>query len=228
MDQADDVERWGQQWLRSWLDEPGLSDDERKSREWQAAHWERWSLEDWAQCACRDRRLFGRDHSEYVADHWAREHLALYDQERHGLLVWRMFREYRAQGVPVPEYILRKFDQWAVRLESASGVREVALALEMTGRGGGPRNRVGGPQGAALIDALAEQRRLVERVESYIRRKVLPGAAIRRVAAETGMPASAVKAKRQRWWQARKGRRSSNVDSSLTELRMLGRKKREP
>jgi len=73
----------------------------------------------------------------------ARRHLALYVRTRDGLLIWKAFSEYRKAGLPVPENILAKLDEFAQSLVAARGDSEIATALEMsTGAKGSQRIRL--------------------------------------------------------------------------------------
>src|SRR5690606_6212651 len=52
------------------------------------------------------------------------------------LLLWQIYRLYRAAELPIPEDVLREFDRIAEGLESASGPKEIASVLGLTGRKG--------------------------------------------------------------------------------------------
>jgi hypothetical protein len=161
---ASSSDAWGEEWLRAWIAE-APDDAERVRREWQAEGWRAWSLETWAYWANEERRtLGGRSQSEFNVVRRAAEHLALYKRDRNGLLVWRAYREFRSEGLPVPEVILAKLDQWAAQLESASGAPQVANAIEMSGSRGGP-------QAAARLFDLERQRRVVKEVAFRLKLK---------------------------------------------------------
>ncbi len=218
-----EVAEWGERWLCDWIAEPGLSDDERDTRAWLADGWRAWSLETWAYWANHDRRTWGGTVEEMNARHAAWNHAALYPRERNGLLVWRAFAEYRAAGLPVPEAILLKFDEWAARLERVSGAEEVARAVEMTGPGDG---RSGGPQGAAHLAKVERARAIVSAVEALTARNVSRAAAHARVARERGMTTAAVRMTCARWsrpdGRARQRRTSADEPLAVALLRTLG------
>lgn len=85
----------------------------------------------------------------------ANRHLALYLRTGNGLLIWKAYREYRQHGLPVPENILAKLDQFADRLLRARGQKQIALALELTSSGGGSK-------GLALLVGQERARDIVE------------------------------------------------------------------
>lgn len=214
------VAEWGERWLREWIAEPGLSADESDTRAWVAENWRAWSLETWVYWANHERRTFGGTVEEWNARHAAGNHATLYPRERNGLLIWRAFAEYRAAGLPVPEPILRKFDEWASRLERASGADDVARAIDMTGPGGGP-------QGAAHLAKIERARAIVSAVQALTARNVSPAAAHARVARERGMTAAAVRMTCNRWSkpEARARGKPARGDEppAVALLRNLGR-----
>lgn len=67
----------------------------------------------------------------------ANRHIALYLKTGDGLLIWRAYQEFRKNGFPVPEKILKKFDDFASALSNASGAQGIADAVEMAVSGGG-------------------------------------------------------------------------------------------
>lgn len=187
-----DVAEWGERWLSAWIDE-ATTPDERETRQWLAAGWHAWSLETWLQVMKLERSAYnGKEHSEYTAEFQAMQHVRLYWREQVGLLVWRAYREYRARGEPVPEFILAKFDQWAARLEDASGEAAVSAAIEMSGARRGP-------QGAALLSKVERQRRIVSDVALLTSHGVSQTKAQRRVAKAKGLTLGAVKMACSRW-----------------------------
>lgn len=75
-----------------------------------------------------------------IANYNAQRHLALFVKTGNGLLIWRAYQEYRKAGVPVPENILKKLDQFAERLLDGDGDLLDALDLGFNKKGGqGPR-----------------------------------------------------------------------------------------
>lgn len=212
MESSADVAKWGAEWLRQWVEAAG-SDDERSTREWLASGWENWSLEAWAAAWNEERRLWGgKSLSEFNADHGGLNHLLLYKRERNGLLIWRAFREYRSEGLPVPEVVLAKFDAWGERLERASGIKEIAAAIEMTG----PK---GGPKGAKHINAVEGQRRVVSAVALLVKLGMPLGDAYKRVAKERRKTVGAVRLAYMRW--IRKDESRAEAETSRV-LRTLG------
>lgn len=73
----------------------------------------------------------------------ADDHLSLYDVTGNGLLIWKAYAEYRQFGMPVPEAILAKLDEYGERLQTAKDANAVAKALDLqTGKGGPQRETV--------------------------------------------------------------------------------------
>ena len=143
-DDAEPVAEWGERWLRDWIDEADLIDDEnhseRRTREWLAAGWRSWSLETVMSRA----GWFEPTAAALVEACMRREvesEVDLYRGTLHALPVWRLFRSYRSEGRPVPEFVLAKFDQWAERLARLHGAAE---------RG----ELAGTDEGAAILRAL--------------------------------------------------------------------------
>ncbi|MBL8352644.1 MAG: hypothetical protein JNL87_20295 [Burkholderiaceae bacterium] len=222
MQSSAEVAKWGEQWLQDWIAEPGIPDHERETRGWLAEGWREWSLESWVYWATHDRHMTG-GHSwdEFEANHESNNHFRLYRRERSGLLVWRMFSEYRERGLPVPEAILSTFDVWARRLEVASGIKDIAAAIEMTGPGGGP-------QGAAHLRKVERQREIVSEVEQLkgLGAGMTSAEAQRRVAKRKGLTVAAVRAACTRWSAGKRARDKSRLNSepdSVRLLRTLGR-----
>ena len=92
----------------------------------------------------------------------ADRHLALYQETNDGLLVWRASIEYRHAGLPVPEVILRKLDQFADGLTRARSADDVARALEM-------KQDKGGAAGVTRTRASERQRDIVRHVAILIK-----------------------------------------------------------
>ena len=86
----------------------------------------------------------------------ANRHLALYLKTGDGLLIWRAYQECRSGGLPIPESILKKFDQFGVRLVDSESVQDIAKALEMASDSG--------PAGARRTRGREHQRNIVEYV----------------------------------------------------------------
>jgi hypothetical protein len=220
VESSESVSEWGERWLQEWVAEPGLSADDKHARLWLADEWRAWSLETWAFWAAHDLRTFGGTVEEWNARRRAWSHLSLFPRERNGLLVWRAFAEHRAAGLPVPEAILRKFDEYAARLEGASGAQQVARAIDMTGPGGGP-------QGAAHLAKIERARAIVSAVQALTARNVSPAAAHARVARERGMTVAAVRMACNRWARpearARRKPGTGEEPAGAAVLRNLGR-----
>lgn len=216
MQTSAEVADWGEQWLQDWIAEPGIPDDERETRMWLAEGWREWNLRSWVYWANQGAAKIGGD--LVTANHASNNHFRLYQRERNGLLVWRMFREYRQRGLPVPEAILGTFDLWADRLERASGVKDIAAAIEMTGTGGGP-------QGAAHLLKVERQRRIVSAVEQLKGLGAgMPSAeAQRRVAKRMGLTVAAVRAACTRWWGSHRTREKSRTNAEPDSVRLLRR-----
>lgn len=68
----------------------------------------------------------------------------LYRATRNNLIVWQLYALYRRAGLPIPEDVLRMLDRFGEALQTASGPKEVAKALGLTGARGGA-------QGAAAL-----------------------------------------------------------------------------
>ena len=100
--------------------------------------------------------------AQHNAELAAVEDLRRYAQERHGRLLWRAYAECRAAGIPVPELVLRVFDQWAAALGDAEGPAETLRALEL---GGDSRNH----RGRGHL-AKAEQRHILAAEVDYLHR----------------------------------------------------------
>lgn len=141
--------------------------------------------------------------------------LVLYARERNGLLIWRAYRVCRASGARVPESILAKFDEWAARLESASGARAIAQVIEMTG----PR---GGPQGAKHLLKVERQRHIVSAVAFYMALGMTRANAQQRAADELRLTVAAVKSACARWATGTKQRAPAGEASASRTLRLLG------
>ena len=219
MQTSEQVAAWGEQWLQDWIADPGISEHDREVRVWLAEGWREWSLEKWANHLRDDERLFGCTVDEFNTHSAANAHAALYRREGNGLLIWRMFAEYRHGGLPVPEFILEKFDEWAAALDRASGVSSIARAIEMTS----PR---GGPQGALHLNKVERQRAIVSQVMVLIKHGMKPSAARQRVASEKRLTVAAVKSACDRWMKPRTGRGAEvrAEQPELKALRTLGRR----
>jgi hypothetical protein len=91
----------------------------------------------------------------------ARAYMGLYVRTRNGVFFWKAFAEYRRAGLPIPESLLRKLDQFAERLMRAEGQAAIAKAVEMT-------NPKGGPQGAAYAAGMLRTRQIVAAVHERL------------------------------------------------------------
>jgi hypothetical protein len=150
------VAAWGEEWLRAWTQEPGVEQSERERRAWVADQWRQLDIE-----AVMHVWKLVHDEAKDEADFHSENHLRLYMREQEGLLIWRARAEYRSRGLPVPEDIERKLDQWAERLEHASGAAEIARAIEMARKGGGR-------SGANRLLDVERRRRIVFDVDSLL------------------------------------------------------------
>jgi len=122
------------------------------------------------------------------ANHWLRQYL----NSRVGLHVWRAYAEYRRAGMPVPENILAKLDQWAAALGAAVTEKEVAAAIEMQAIGGNTAKR--------RMRAAEDNFRVIEHLQ--IREGELgqkPADAERAVAADLSLKVGNVQVKKSRW-----------------------------
>jgi hypothetical protein len=120
----------------------------------------------------------------------------LYLRERNGLLVWRAFAEYRKAGLPVPDNIMAKLDEWANALESAWTEQAVAAAIEM-------RN-IGSKTARLRLRAAERKRDVVEQLT--IREAELgqdPTPAAEAVAADMNLTIGNVKVIKSRWHNKR-------------------------
>jgi hypothetical protein len=137
METSAEVADWGEQWVRSWVEDPSVPVDERERR---AGIWRTLTLEEVMHSWHRsdERQIYGgQTAEEFDVNHAAGNHAALYRRERNGLLVWQAYMEYRDAGMPVPEAILEKFDEWARALHRAPTSKEVAAAIDMLPKGDG-------------------------------------------------------------------------------------------
>lgn len=114
MAKAETVAEWGERWLAEWCNEADLTDDERKTRAWLAEGWRSWTLETamsqgWFHpLASRMRQM--------EVDQEIGDELAVYKGTLHALPVWRLFYYFRSEALPVPEFVLAMFEEWAGRL----------------------------------------------------------------------------------------------------------------
>lgn len=198
METSAEVAAWGEQWAHDFVENGGPPQD-REQREWLIDGWRLWTLETWAHCKQEERRLSGgMDHDEFNATFAANNHLRLYPRERIGLLVWRAYSEYRHAGLPVPEDILTKLDQWAQRLESAHNAEAVAQAIDMGSRGYG---------GSAVkhLNKVEATRHIVSEVAQLLnlrRGRISNEEVFRQVARRHGKSSGNVKKMWQRWIKA--------------------------
>jgi BrnA antitoxin of type II toxin-antitoxin system len=111
MQDEEPLAAWGQRWLSEWVDE-ATDPQDRETREWRAGHMRAVTLDQivrewWHQ-------MDGLDHAMTVNE--VNNEWRLYVHERHALPVWRSFLHLRAEGEPIPEVLLAKFEQWGRRL----------------------------------------------------------------------------------------------------------------
>lgn len=111
------------------------------------------------------------------------------------IIIWQIYGLYRRAGLPIPEDVLRAFDIFADRLQTASGSNEIAKALGLTGE-------KGGAQGAAALTRAKRHLHLAADVFALMEHdKSLPAARrwgseriFAQVAQERELPVGAVKA----------------------------------
>lgn len=118
----------------------------------------------------RDRAELERDIHELNTLEQANYLRRLYRATGNTLIVWQVYALYRRAALPIPEDVLRMLDRFAEALQSASGAKETAQALGLTGE-------KGGAQGAAALAKASRHLHLVTDV--YIRMehdKVMPAA----------------------------------------------------
>ncbi|WP_157657212.1 hypothetical protein [Burkholderia ubonensis] len=86
----------------------------------------------------------------YASARW----LTTYVECGEGAAVWAAYLEWRNSGVPVPENILAKFDEWANAVLAARNGAEAAEALNLgpSGRSGTFRQRI--EAAAKNVDAM--------------------------------------------------------------------------
>lgn len=220
-----EVAGWGEQWVSEWIAEgpPGNKD----CREWVADFWRK---EDLSSVMWNWRRYptDGTDAFDGFVLEWkVRNDIGLYNWTRNGLVVWRMYQRHRDLGLPVPEEILQKFDQWAQSLEIASGAKEIAKAIEMTGD-------KGGAQGAAQLHRAGRMREIASRVNQLMQLGRRPMATVNEIYREVGKPyrlsAAKVKAIWMRWKrlerQAKAARAAAATQAAIHAL--VGRQVRAP
>jgi hypothetical protein len=123
----------------------------------------------------------------------ALRHMERFPRTGNGLLIWRAYMEFRRRGVEVPEWIFAKFDDWAYRLESASGARAIAEAIGMS-------MAKGGASGAAELSRTDESWRSARRVKELCAGGKSVNAASRQVASELGKKHNTVRQAYIRWY----------------------------
>lgn len=69
---------------------------------------------------------------EFVAQHNAERHLALYARNGNSAFLWLARAEYRKHGVPVPDALEREFDEMGKRLLAVKKVEKLATVLGLT------------------------------------------------------------------------------------------------
>jgi hypothetical protein len=192
------VAAWGEAWLAEWV-ASGLPQD-REQRDGLANLWRKVTLahvvEEWRKGRADPKYLESFEAwKRYEVNHSVGNLIGLYKMTLNGLVIWRIYREYREEGLAVPEAILEKFDQWATRLEHASGAPEVAAAIQMTGS-------KGGAQGAAALKRAEHRRQVasdVHQLLDFYKGRIRPSEAFSRVARLHRMKVSEVKAVWNRW-----------------------------
>lgn len=73
---------------------------------------------------------------QFMVAESAADDYALYKKTGNGVLIWKIYRLYRKAGLPVPDYILDKLDNYAEGV-IAGGDALVALELKKAGTKGG-------------------------------------------------------------------------------------------
>jgi hypothetical protein len=135
-----------------------------------------------------------RQMKAYLVQTGARRELRQYLDSRIGLHVWRAYADFRLAGMPVPENILAKLDEWAAALERAENDAQVAAAIEMGTIGRKPaKTRMAAAERSYLV---MEQLNIRERV---LERKQQPMEAARAVAADQGLSLAIVKNMKTAW-----------------------------
>lgn len=94
--------------------------------------------------AVRDRAKLEREVLELNTQEQANYLRRLYRATRNNLIVWQLYAVYRQAKLPIPEDVLRMLDRFGEALQKASGRKEIAQALGLTGE-------KGGAQGAAAL-----------------------------------------------------------------------------
>ena len=120
--------------------------------------------------AVRDRAKLEREVLELNTQEQANYLRRLYRATRNNLIVWQLYAVYRQAKLPIPEDVLRMLDRFGEALQTASGPKEVAKALGLTGE-------KGGAQGAAALAKAKRHLHLVTDVHVRMEHdKSLPGA----------------------------------------------------
>ncbi|MBX3704616.1 MAG: hypothetical protein KF822_12645 [Steroidobacteraceae bacterium] len=117
-----------------------------------------------------DRAKLTREVLELNTQEQANYLRRLYRATRNNLIVWQIYALYRQAKLPIPEDVLRMLDRFGETLQTASGAKEIAQALGLTGE-------KGGAQSAAALAKAIPHLHLVTAV--YIRMehdKTLPAA----------------------------------------------------
>ena len=223
------VAAWGEAWLVEWVTS-GLPQD-REQRDGLAERWRQVTLahvvEEWRRGRADPTYLESLEAwNRYEVNRRVGDLVGLYGMTRNGLVIWRVYREYRNEGMAVPEAILAKFDQWASRLERASGAPEVAAAIEMTGG-------KGGAQGAAALKRAEHKRQVASNVHQLLdlyKERIRPSEAFSRVARMHGMKVSEVKAVWNRWNKEVQDARRETIAATTAEAmhRLAGGQVRQP
>ncbi|MCC5869612.1 MAG: hypothetical protein JJU27_14015 [Gammaproteobacteria bacterium] len=107
----------------------------------------------------RDREL-ERLHVECV-NHEADRHFALYQKTGNGMLLWKAYAVFRRERVPVPEYMLKVFDDMGEALLESRDQSAVMRALHLV-------NRKGGPQRNTRLKGAERQRDMVEEYRNLL------------------------------------------------------------
>lgn len=206
---------WADEFLRDWVAEAHPSD--RESRQWVADGWRRGvTLEEIMHWWQSDREF---EHAQ--VDRRVRDLAGLYRSTLNGLAAWRIYREFRSRALPVPEFVLVKFDDWASKLEGASGATEVAAAI-------GLAVKRGGAGGAAALRKFERRRAIASEVHQLLtwNPPLKPEAAYARVASQRGMTKAAVKRLWTEWRRDAAATKRADSTNSADLIRWPARKVR--
>jgi len=149
-----------------------------------------------------------KDPALLVAELKAGRHLSLYIKTGNGLHIWQAYKEFRRLGLPVPEVILKKFDEYASGVLSADKPDEALKALDLG------KNKGGGPWKKKQRLASENQKYIVDRVvalkHAYDDLKDVD--VFNKISSETGIPCKKIKKIYYEWLRAAKKRQITAED----------------